>query len=295
MALLDITFGSDGDEALIQAFSYNFPFARHLRCFYQNIREKLRSLAIPSKIIEEFVRNIFGYKHGQTIEEVLVNCVSIADFNSKFDALEAVWNAREDPYCSKDGPQFYRYFRQYKAQAVRHNMLRCHREAVGLGCPPAAYTTNASESINALIKQHVHYKASLWPEFNEKLRKLIDSKHEEMVRSLSGRGLYRLSALYSQLGVEPELWLRMRPDQRKKAVKQFEDCSVCISKVSSCRKLLFEAPASTISPLQSQPQVTAKHQELKEPPPQKQQKVLSISAEESEITTLPLVTLQSIW
>ena len=97
-----------------------------------------------------------------------MDCVSRADFDSKFDALEAVWNAREDPYCSKEGPQFYHYFKQYKAQVVRHNMLRCYS---GLGCPPAAYTTNASESI---IKQHLHYKASLWPEFNEKLRKLIN-------------------------------------------------------------------------------------------------------------------------
>lgn len=85
----------------------------------------------------------------------------------------------------------------------------------------------------------------------------------------------------------------MRPDQRKKAVRQFEDCSVGISKASSCRKLSFEAPASAIS--QPQQQVTTKHQELEEPIPQKKQKVLSISAEESEITTLPLVSLQSIW
>lgn len=61
--------------------------------------------------------------------------------------------------------------------SIRHrqNLLRCYRVAVGLGCPPAAYTTNASESINALIK------------------------HEEIVRSVSGRGLYRLTVQYSQL------------------------------------------------------------------------------------------------
>ena len=109
-------------------------------------------------------------------------------------------------------------------------MLRCYREAVGLGSPPVAYTTNASESINAIIKQHVQYKASCWPEFNENFRKLINSKHEEIIRSLSGLGLYRLTVQYSQLAVQPELWLKMRPDQRLNAVKQFEGCSVTTSK-----------------------------------------------------------------
>ena len=28
-----LAFGTDGDEALIEAFSHNFPFAMQLRCF----------------------------------------------------------------------------------------------------------------------------------------------------------------------------------------------------------------------------------------------------------------------
>ena len=83
-------------------------------------------------------------------------------------------------------------------------MLGCYGEAFGLVCPPAAYTTNVIESVNAFIKQHVYYMILLWPECNDKLRKLFNSKHEW---SLSGRGLYRLTMEYSQLGVEPELWL----------------------------------------------------------------------------------------
>ena len=184
-----LAVGSDGDEAFIQALSHNFPFAQQLRCFYhfeKNIREKLRSLATPSKIIDEFIHDIFGHHHSQTMEEGLVDCVSTADFDSKLDSLETIWNSCEYPYCGKGGLQFYHYFKQYKAPVVKHNMLRCYREAVGLGSPPTPYTTNASESVNAVIKQHVQYKASCWPEFNEKLRKFIDSKHEEIIRSLSG-------------------------------------------------------------------------------------------------------------
>ena len=305
-----LAVGSDGDEALVQALSHNFSFAQQLRCFYhfeKNVREKLRSLAIPSKVIDEFVYDIFGHRHGQTMEEGLVDCVSIADFNSKLDTLETVWNAREDPYCGKGGPQFYRYFKQHKAPVIRHNMLRCYREAVGLGSPPAAYTTNACESVNAIIKQHVQYKASRWPEFNEKLRKLVNSKHEEIIRSLSGRELYHLTVQYSQLAVEPELWFKMRPDQRMKAVKQFEGCSVYTSKASSRRKLSFctetsDSSSSVVPEGQSQQEhqqvkALSQHQQQKEQPGRQQQqhKVLSVSAEESGIDFLPLVTLQMIW
>ena len=128
-------------------------------------------------------------------------------------------------------------------------MLRCYREAVGLRSPPTPYTTNASESVNAVIKQHVQYKASCWPEFNEKLRKLIDSKHEEIIRSLSGRGMYRLTVQYSQLAVEPEIWLKMRPDQRMKTVKQFEGYSVYTPKATCRRKLSFCAETTDSSSL----------------------------------------------
>ena len=69
------------------------------------------------------------------MEEGLVDCVSIADFDSKLDTLEATWNAREEPYCGRGGPQFFRYFKQHKAPVIRHNMLRCYRETVGLGSP----------------------------------------------------------------------------------------------------------------------------------------------------------------
>ena len=99
--------------------------------------------------MDEFVRDVFGYRHGQIMEEGLADCVSMGDCDAKLGALEVVWNAREEPYCSKGGP---RYFKQHKAPIVRHNMLRCCREAVGLGSPLAAYTTKASESVNAVIK-----------------------------------------------------------------------------------------------------------------------------------------------
>ena len=114
--------------------------------FEKNVREKLRSLTLPSRIIDEFIHDILGHRQGQTMEEGLVDCVSIADFDSKLENLEAVWNGREDPYCGKGGPQFYRYFEQYRAPAQYAKVLH------GLGSPPAQYTTNASEEAACSIQ-----------------------------------------------------------------------------------------------------------------------------------------------
>ena len=142
---------SDGDEALIQALFHNFPFAQQLQCFYyfeKNIHEKLWSLAIPSKIIDEFIHDIFGHRHGQTMEG-LVDCISSADFDSKLDSLEAIC---EYPYCGEGGPQFLPVYQAIQSSSCYTQQAR---EAIGLGSPPAPYTTNASESVDAVIKQHV--------------------------------------------------------------------------------------------------------------------------------------------
>lgn len=79
---------------------------------------------------------------------------------------------------------FFHYFVQYQAD-VPHHMRKDIR--VGLGSPPSAFTTNASESINAAIKRKVNYKESGWPEFNESMQHFVDSQKEEVITSLSGR------------------------------------------------------------------------------------------------------------
>ena len=48
------------------------------------------------------------------------------------------------------------------------------REKAGLGSPPSTFTTNASESINFVLKQKVDFKESEWPEFNEKVKVLVN-------------------------------------------------------------------------------------------------------------------------
>ena len=84
-----------------------------------------------------------------------------------------IWNAREAPYAPTSGPRFFNYFLRYKSDSVCHSMRADLRESVGLGSPPKIFTTNASESINAMMKRKVNYKESEWPLFNEEVKQLV--------------------------------------------------------------------------------------------------------------------------
>ena len=64
--------GTDGDQALIEAFAHNFPFAKQLRCFIhmkKNISTKLKDNGIPS-VSQEFVS-------GSVLTNLQVKCHSL--------------------------------------------------------------------------------------------------------------------------------------------------------------------------------------------------------------------------
>ena len=148
-------------------------------------------------------------------------------------------------------------------------MRRDVREAVG--SPPSIFTTNPSESINAELKRKVDYRESEWPVFNNHMEQLVESQRDEIVRALSGRGQYRLLPEFQHLGVPIQDWMKMRPDQRQKIIADFDNATLGRSKLSKS------------------------HGQLKEPLIQNPSSELSISAEDSGICTIPLVTLEAMW
>ena len=108
------------------------------------------------------------------------------------------------------------------------------RKASGLGSPPAQFTTNGSESINAALKCKVNHKESKWPQFNEHLKAYVQSQREEIVRALSGRGQYRLNPEFAHYGVSTQEWAKMRTDQRQQVLEKFEKATLPVhAQVSS--------------------------------------------------------------
>ena len=75
-------------------------------------------------------------------------------------------------------------------------MLKPIKEECGLGCPPEAFTTNASESLNAMLKRKLDYKRSELPAFIDKVKELVNEQQKELERAVIGRGKYRLKQLY---------------------------------------------------------------------------------------------------
>ena len=94
---------------------------------------------------------------------------------------------------TRDGQaSFFHYFKTHYSTIIRSTMLKGLRTSVSLGSPPAIFTTNPSESLNAVIKRKVDYKATEWPQFNDQMKQMVEGQREEAIRALSGRGQYRL-------------------------------------------------------------------------------------------------------
>ena len=283
-----LAFGTDGDEALIEALSHNFPFAIQLRCFLhmkRNIHSKLGERGLPSSVSEEFLSDISGKHVYSRYEEGLVDAVSSVDFESRLQNCKDAWNAREVKYLRPGQASFFDYFVQQYSKVFVNTMLKSTRTAAGLGYPPETFTTNSSKSLNATIKRKVNFKESEWPEFNESMRPLVMSQRDEVLRSLSGRGQYRLDKEYSHLVVAPQQWAKMKPEQRKEIVKQFDSMKLkCITVTST--SLVSPSIQSGVTTLS----VTQDGQEHNQA-----SKYLSISAADSNISTLPKATLEAMW
>lgn len=97
---------------------------------------------------------------------------------------------------------FCDWFVHNKVSVVKQSMLRSVREEAGLGSPPDAFYTNASESLNSIIKAKVHYKRSELPQFISKLNELVEDQRRELERAVIGRGKYVLRKEYKHLEVK---------------------------------------------------------------------------------------------
>ena len=155
----------------------------------------------------------------------MVDCESAEEVDRCLEQLKPLWESREAQYLSFCSSclesRFYKFFTQHQLEVVKYHMRKDIRESVGLGSPPTIYTTNGFESINAAIKRKVNYKESEWPQFNDQMKEFATHQQEEIIRSLSRRGQYRLKPEFSHYGVSNQEWLKMRSDQRRALIAKF--------------------------------------------------------------------------
>ena len=133
-----------------------------------------------------FFYDIFGKKHGTHYEEGLVDVYNDQMYDSVF------------AHMTKKRSQFEITQKALNQVIIKKSMLRPVREKAGLGSPPIAFTTNASESVNAVLKRKVDYKRNELPIFLKELKELIQEQDNEITRAIIGRGKYVIESKYKR-------------------------------------------------------------------------------------------------
>ena len=217
------SFGTDGELALHQAFKHSFPSAVHLLCTIharRNIKSKIREMGISESVQLIILGDIFGKQVGSQYIEGLIDAENDQQYENGLQSLIGKWKTLD---ISEDGPvcSFTKWLLQYKNAAIKEGLLRCNRQRAGLGDPPSQFTTNASESVNALLKNKMDYKKHELSVFLDKLKEVIDEQERELERAIIGRGKYEFCTDFQYLVKKESDWfLKMSGVQREAHLKK---------------------------------------------------------------------------
>lgn len=188
-------FGTDGEIALSNALAHEFKGATQLLCFNHvrcNLKEELRSLMIPDDVQTEILTDIFGKRVDTMLLTGLVDSESADSFDRSLDHLVQKWKLHDLDETSGPVTEFCDWFYTHKEEMFKQKMIRPVREKAGLGNPPDAFYTNASECINNVIKVKVNYWKSDLPALVQKLHELVVEQQKEAETAVVGCGKYQL-------------------------------------------------------------------------------------------------------
>ena len=189
----------------------------HLR---KNVKDELFRRKFSDTIVSDIAGDIFGKQVGTTYFEGLVDAENEDVFYKKLEEMRKLWEAKEKE-SSDCIPGFYPWFCEHKVDSIVSGMLKPVREEAGLGSPPSSFTTNANESLNAMLKRKVDFKKNELPNFVNNLKELIDEQERELERAIIGRGKYQIREEYNFLKMKEEDWFRMSREQREKHLHRF--------------------------------------------------------------------------
>ena len=194
--------------------------AQRLTCFIhirRNLKDKLAECNITVDLSQKILDDVFGKKLGSVFVEGIVDASDDSDFQNKLDAVTQVWHSCSLP-STANLERFI--FMVSKASVIRDTMLHCVREECGLGCPPDIFTTNASESVNAVLKRKVDYKRNEPPVFINKLKELVQEQQCEVERAVIGRSKYRFKEQYRFLEIPESKCFMINTEQRRRHLSQ---------------------------------------------------------------------------
>lgn len=152
------SFMTDGEEALIQAWSADMPKAKHLSCFKHfedNCKEKLRTLGIcNTKQQSAFINKVFGVRGKQ---EGILGAEDKKDLKRRLEASKAELYREERNVLGKNDAcdsKFWKYL-ESNYEMMKNNMVAKVRCRAGLKDgpdeKPVRSYTNPSESMNHVM------------------------------------------------------------------------------------------------------------------------------------------------
>lgn len=150
-------------------------------------------------------------------------------------------------------------------------MLKPVRTDAGLGNPPLEYTNNDPESANFMIKHGLKFEAQTPNEFISAVKKIVKLQHNNEERAVFGKGPYAVADRFKHLAVDDNMWGRLSHPQRASKVSKFLSTGMDRDEDSAGQERNFA--------MEIDGNATR----------------LTLTAEESGITTVPLAVLQTMF
>ena len=98
--------GTQGEQALMDAFKHELGFAQHVICFNhmrRNVKDKLHQCNIPSQINQDILDDKFGKKAGTVFIEGLVDARDTIDFDAKLEDFREKWGSLDTSTSDMEG------------------------------------------------------------------------------------------------------------------------------------------------------------------------------------------------
>ena len=209
-----------------------FTEAVPLRCFRHfrnNLICKLRELNVAECGQEEIMKDVFG---GVSEDELHLGLVDSEDqdiFKAKLASLKDRWNGfevsnRRSLQGTMIQPEFHDWFCEYKAEDMSNTMVKSVRNAAGLSSSDGntkRFYTNASESLNQMLKEKVNYKTSHLHKFIDEICDFVKRQENDMKKVVCRAGDWCLHLDYSDLQKSEDDWMRMSTNARQTHLKVF--------------------------------------------------------------------------
>ena len=125
-------FGTDGEEALADAFSHEFTLTVRHTCFIhkrRNIETKLKDNGFSTKCQQQILDDIFGKCRDGTMFEGLVDSIDVEVYNRKVEMLKDTWSKLD----ADRGKVFHQWFMKYEYHIIKDTMLE---KRLGLAASP---------------------------------------------------------------------------------------------------------------------------------------------------------------